>query len=237
MLGSQSHSSSPDQHQAKISNQSVSQTDPIPSDPSSVSFFIMSAAPSPIVTFYDPATKAPDYKGRTFEAILSWTDHQLEREHDYIQILFPVPEPSPHNQNAPLLDRAAFEAFRSRPELRTQIRRSFVRICAFFGFRMQKDNINDPLAILPISAFKDVSATWLKNFNHNHQRMTRVIRCLRILGLEEDAQAFFATLQLVSRNNHGRIGERSILYWTRAATRPLYFAPDDEITPSDRKEF
>ena len=55
--------------------------------------------------------------------------------------------------------------------------------------------------------------------------------------MEEDAQAFFATLQLVSRNNHGRIGEKSILYWTRAATRPLYFAPDDEITPCDRKGF
>ena len=102
---------------------------------------------------------------------------------------------------------------------------------------MQKDKVNDPLVIVPISAFKTVSATWLKHFNHNHQRMTRIIRSLRILGLEEDAQAFATALQLVCRDNPGKIGEKSLLYWARVATRPLYFAPDDIDDRNNRKGF
>ena len=33
-----------------------------------------------------------DYKGRSLEQILAWTDADLERTHDYIQVLFPTTE-------------------------------------------------------------------------------------------------------------------------------------------------
>jgi hypothetical protein len=51
----------------------------------------------PIVRFYDPDVKARDAFARTQEQILSWTDSKLESSHNYIQVLFPLPEGSPFN--------------------------------------------------------------------------------------------------------------------------------------------
>jgi hypothetical protein len=51
----------------------------------------------PIVRFYDPDLKARDAFGRTQEQILLWTDSKLESSHNYIQVLFPLPEGSPFN--------------------------------------------------------------------------------------------------------------------------------------------
>jgi hypothetical protein len=35
---------------------------------------------------------------------------------------------------------------------------------------------------------------WLSAGNHNHLRITRIIKCLRLLGLEADAQEFYQRL-------------------------------------------
>ena len=49
-----------------------------------------------IVRFYgDEAAK--DDEGRSLEDILKFKDNELEYHHDYIQVLFPLPEPSPIN--------------------------------------------------------------------------------------------------------------------------------------------
>ena len=58
-------------------------------------------------------------------------------------------------------------------------------------------------------------------------RITRIIRCLRILGLELEAQAFHAALKNVDQKVcPGKIGKTSLMYWARAAKRPLWIAPD-----------
>jgi hypothetical protein len=50
-----------------------------------------------IVRFYDSDLKEKDAFGRTQEEILSWNDTKLEASHNYIQMLFPLPEGSPYN--------------------------------------------------------------------------------------------------------------------------------------------
>lgn len=57
--------------------------------------------------------------------------------------------------------------------------------------------------------------------------MTRIIRSLRILGLSQEAEAFY---QVIIRAEV--VGPTSRMYWTRAATRPLNMAPSDEDTDS-----
>ena len=47
-----------------------------------------------------------------------------------------------------------------------------------------------------------------------------------MLGLEQKAQAFYEALLQVNSAFPNRIGARSLMYWKRAATRPLYLAPD-----------
>ena len=66
----------------------------------------------------------------------------------------------------------------------------------------------------------------MRRFNHNHLRITRILRSLRVLGLEKEAWEFFKILKRVYEG--GGIGQKSMMFWTRAIERPLYLAPEDE---------
>ena len=88
--------------------------------------------PQPLlVRFYD---RWQEREGRSLSQILAWDDKQLELCHDYIQYLFPLPERSPFNPSAPLINQAVFKAFRSQPELRSRLKDSFIRILNFMDF-------------------------------------------------------------------------------------------------------
>ena len=95
----------------------------------------MSEPPSPLVQFY--AGAAADARGRMIAVLWSWDDERLESVHEYIQWLFPLPEPSRFNDGAPLLTRADIAAFAARAELRDNLRRSLGRMLAFYGFALE----------------------------------------------------------------------------------------------------
>ncbi|RYY86521.1 hypothetical protein EON63_05610 [archaeon] len=42
--------------------------------------------------------------GKSLQDILAYNDRQLEADHQFIQWIFPLPDPSPYNPNAPLID-------------------------------------------------------------------------------------------------------------------------------------
>ncbi|KAK4691809.1 homocitrate synthase, partial [Lecanoromycetidae sp. Uapishka_2] len=174
------------------------------------------------VRFYDENTLARDARGRNLHDILRYKDEELEYHHDYIQILFPLPEGSPFNPSAPIINRATFEAFGSRKELRDQVRLAFRRMLKFYGLSIAPDG-----GLILDKNWDKASRNWVKGFNHNHLRITRIIRSLRVLGLETDAVSFFQALAKVCEDS-GKISGRSLTFWTRAAKRPLYLAPEDE---------
>jgi hypothetical protein len=91
-----------------------------------------------IVAFY--GDEAADNQGRTLNEILQWPASELEYCHDYIQILFPLPERSAFNDPAPIIDKEVFQAFRARNDLRNRLRDSFQRILWFYGFQLHKDD-------------------------------------------------------------------------------------------------
>jgi hypothetical protein len=195
---------------------------------------------APIIQFYDPNLQGKDFKSRTLSEILSWDDAKLESCHNYIQTLFPLPEPSPFNSSAPVIDREVFKAFRSRPELRAQLRKSLERMLHFYGFNITPHgaNMEEVRVAPPVLTFDD--RPWLGKFNHNHLRITRILRCLRVLGLSKEASLFFTILKNVGHCTKGGkhlIGEESMQYWRRAAKRSLYLAPDDLIDEGRGRDF
>ncbi|KAF1914525.1 opioid growth factor receptor conserved region-domain-containing protein [Ampelomyces quisqualis] len=251
-----------------------------------------------IIRFYDTDVQARDAHGRTQEEILSWPDCELERCHNYIQMLFPVPEGSAFNWEAPIIDREVMDAFRTRGELRSRLRLSFERMLHFYGFKIaapseeisdtkafeveaksdavqenrvedaakaedtsaksrsrnsaeeEASNAQDPMeknneentagecssvpssppiyCLIRAPNWRQSFQTWAVRFDHNHLRITRILRCLRILGLQSECDAFFEALKLVYNDPSFNISERTMSYWTRAVTRPLYIAPDDD---------
>lgn len=274
-----------------------------------------------LIGFFDPEIKAKDSKGRTLDDILSWDDSKLESCHDYIQMIFPLPEGSAHNWNAPIITWHSLNAFRERSELRGRLRESFLRILQFYGFQLEEEaqessseeenglgqgessnqdtldhdesppgkehvtnevnqaedssseeqNASTPTHEQDKQAFNGSTSTeqllsqtentpaptssstasataakpkilrvvrapgwesafdnWAVRFNHNHLRMTRIIRSLRVLGLQEECEAFYRALEDAFNDPESSINERSMGYWTKALNNPLHIAPDGE---------
>ncbi|MCJ1398049.1 hypothetical protein MMC11_001246 [Xylographa trunciseda] len=188
-----------------------------------------------LISFYDPAIATTDAKGRTLASILAWSDRKLESCHDYIQVIFPLPEASAFSYVAPVVDQATFEAFHSRADLRSQLRASLKRILGFYGFELRDTEKGPEITQGP--DFASASRNWVTRFDHNHLRITRIIRSLRVLGLEEEARAFFTALQAVYKSSNGRISQKSMMFWARAAERPLYLAPEDDVDEGDGLDF
>ena len=61
---------------------------------------------------------AQDGAGRLLPDLLAWPDQRLEQVHDFIQWMFPLPEPSPVNPDAPVLDAGTIAEIRARAESR-----------------------------------------------------------------------------------------------------------------------
>ncbi len=167
---------------------------------------------SPLVRFY--AGTAPDARGRMIGEIWAWDDAALEDGHDFVQWLFPLPEPSAFVDDAPLLTQADIAAFRASASLRDTLRRSFRRMLAFYGFALL-----DGPRVEPAPDFAAKSANWLKRFDHNYLRFTRILRALTLLGLRPEAVAFLAALEEIY-HRHGKeaIGDRALGYWRDAVT-------------------
>lgn len=173
-----------------------------------------------IIKFY--TNQSSDHRNRTLSSLLSSTNWELECSHDYIQTLFPLPEPSPYNPLAPTIDQPTAVAFRSSSALRLALRSSLLRMLSFYGFDTAV-NASGELVISRGNGWSSRSAFWRRRFNHNHLRITRIIRCLRVLGCEEDARKFYRAM---SRSEG--VGGRSLMYWRRALRRGLEVLPEDE---------
>lgn len=168
---------------------------------------------SRIVDFY--SGESTDDRGRTLEEILSWSDDELEFTHDYIQWLFPLTEPSGFNARAPILDRAAMVAFRSRPELRERLRAAFLRMLVFYGFCLEQ--ACGPPRVVRAANFPERSRNWLTPANHNHLRLTRMLKSLRLLGLEAESAALFGALEDIYRAGaHDAISATTFRFWQSA---------------------
>jgi hypothetical protein len=77
--------------------------------------------------------------------------------------------------------------------------------------------------------YDEHSENWDTRFDHNHLRITRIIRCLRVLGFEDEAKAFHKTLEATTM----KVSYRSREFWRRAAERALNLRPDLDIYDED----
>jgi hypothetical protein len=150
-----------------------------------------------IIAFY--SGEEPDDRGRFLREIQEWPDERLESVHDFIQWMFPLTEPSGVNPRAPVLDRETIQEFRSRPKLQENLRTSFRRMQRFYTDGRH----------------------WLMPGNHNHLRITRIIKCLRLLGLEAEAQAFYEYLAGIYERERHNITAETFRFWSDASAQVL----------------
>jgi hypothetical protein len=153
---------------------------------------------------------AADAEGRTLAELWAYSDADLEGIHDFIQWMFPLPEPSRFNPDAPLVTPDDVSEFRADPRLRENLRRSLGVFLAFLGLRLDGDRVEKA------ADFDRKTAVWLYP-NHNWLRITRVLASTRILGLEAASRAFFAFLTSLRDEGPSRISVETFRYWEAAA--------------------
>lgn len=138
--------------------------------------------------------EGPDARGRTIFDALALDDATLERTHDVIQWLFPLTEPSSAAPDAPVL--TADEA--------VAVRDSSMAQCALAAAtdRMER--------------FYRETHAWLTSADPNHLRITRIIRALRLLRGDGEADAFRDMILARVEATRAPINARSRGYWTTA---------------------
>ncbi|MBA3297928.1 MAG: hypothetical protein H0U19_13445 [Acidobacteria bacterium] len=168
-------------------------------------------AESPLVVFYRHT--GTDHRGRTLREIRALTLDELERHHDFIQWLFPLPEPSGANLSAPLLSAEDVRQFTSDDRLRAELIVSLDTMLRFYGFERPDDKSPD---IVRAGDYHHRRAAWLTPANHNFLRMTRMLRALTLLGCAAHARAFLRSLEETYADARETIGLRTITFWRKA---------------------
>ena len=151
-----------------------------------------------------------DIEGRRLEDILAWPDDDLEAVHDFIQWLFPLPEPSKFNPDAPLLTHQDIAAFKSDPVLQANLMKSFERILAFLGLSLSEGRV-----VVGGNFTSRLADVWT-NPNHNWLRISRILRSLTLLGMEVQAQALYEWLDATYTSRRFPISAETFRYWTEA---------------------
>src|SRR3546814_2102 len=121
---------------------------------------------SPILAFY--RGDAPDGAGRTIVEVWAFDHDDIERHHDFIQWLFPLPQPSRFNPDAPILTPETAAEFQASDDLRGRVSWSLDMMLAFYGFERADG------AIRPAADFEARAAAWAWTGDHNHLRLSRM---------------------------------------------------------------
>ena len=157
-----------------------------------------------------------DHRGRLLSHILGFGLDELESHHDYIQWLFPLPEPSGANASAPLLSKEDIAAFDSDDSLQRALVQSLELMLQFYGLTMSARGPD--VSVVRGGDFDERSRLWLTKGNHNFLRISRMLRSMALLGQRRYASAFLECLEDIYEEDALTIGDLTMGYWRRATT-------------------
>ncbi len=135
-----------------------------------------------------------DAAGRTIETVLAFDDRRLESAHDYIQWLFPLTEPSAAVPGSPVLGPADVAAIRADADAGRNLDRAATLMRGFY----------------------DRTSAWLVPHDHNHLRITRILRSLTLLRDPATAEAFLRPILQRNEEAGSPVSSRSLGFWRQA---------------------
>ena len=136
----------------------------------------------------------PDGRGRSLSMIMALDDQAIESTHDFIQWMFPLDEPSCSHPGAPVLDLFEIEEIKSSEVAQENLMQS---ADWYFGFLQRHDH-------------------WIRQYDHNHLRISRAIKSLRLLVSDEVADRYRAAILDFLGGSISAISERSREHWLNA---------------------
>lgn len=159
-----------------------------------------------LISFYRGEGK--NANERTLKHILNKDDAWLEREHNYIQWLFPLFKPTRNNGSAPLLTQKLLSEMKSNSAIRSNVLHSFDRMLAFYGLRREEG------VIVRAENFIERSVWFTGKNKHNFLRITRILNFMSLMGFEGEVLAFREQLRTIYDENPRHIPEKTARdYW------------------------
>jgi hypothetical protein len=132
--------------------------------------------------------------GRTIYEVLNFGLGPLETRHDFIQWLFPLPTPSRAVPGAPVLSATDIQRLQTSQAAQTNLAAAAAMMTRFYS----------------------VTDHWLQAGNHNHLRITRIIKSLRLLVGDEAANGFRRQILDRMATVGAPIGARTRGFWDEA---------------------
>ena len=147
---------------------------------------------SAIVDFLE--SRGPDAAGRTIDRVLAFGPRSLELHHDFIQWIFPLAEPSRAVPASPVLTPEDIHTIRGSPAAQYNLARARAHMIWFY----------------------ETTDDWLRPKDHNHLRITRIIRSLRLLVGDQAADSFRRRIEARTAAGAAAIDPESLRLWSLA---------------------
>ena len=138
----------------------------------------------------------PDHQGRYLRDIWDLDDNAIEQNHDFIQWIFPLTEKSMSVPGVPTLSAEDIEAIRTSEVARANLEKSAQW---YLGF-LQRNN------------------HWIKSYDHNHLRITRVIKALNLLLSQRAALTLLNSVLEVAGDKVNSVNQDAIRFWRAAVS-------------------
>ena len=132
-----------------------------------------------------------DSSSRRLADIWRFDDDEIDTTHDFIQWMFPLSEASGSNFNAPVLLASEIDEIRSSMLCQQNLAASAAWILSFF----QRTELI------------------FQYTNHNHLRVTRIVKSLRLLHSDQAADQFKQALLVLIETRRARINPITVAFW------------------------
>ena len=138
--------------------------------------------------------KTSNFDGLTLHQIWEMNDAQIESKHTFIQWIFPTTEPSSAVPGSPYLN----------DEQVLKIRKS----------RLAKQNLRKSADWY--FDFLERNSHWRKPHDHNHLRITRTLKSLRVLNGDDEADFYKEQLWQILGADIAVIPAKTVEFWETA---------------------
>ncbi|WP_097005305.1 opioid growth factor receptor-related protein [Lacrimispora amygdalina] len=142
------------------------------------------------------------------------SNDELEIKHDYIQYMFPLYEYSKVEPFIPILTEYEMNQIKRDSMqyslIQENIKKSFKMMLRFYGLKLEKVEIEKG------NDFEKRKEIWINSGNHNYLRITRILKCLMIFEMMDEAMAFYRILLKLKEEYQEEIDDVSVEFWTEA---------------------
>ena len=133
----------------------------------------------------------PDAYKRYLKDIWMMSDDQIENKHNFIQWIFPLNVKSNVVPSSPILTKKEIISIKKSEIAQKNIKKSAEWFLEFLSS----------------------NSCWIYQNNHNHYRITRVIKSLRLIHSNEESEKFKNSIMNLIQGNEKKINSTNIQYW------------------------